>query len=814
MAVNDKERKWSRLHFAIRLVGLLGVLAALVGMVLADTKTLEGLASRFVPTNLGNSEVILFYLGAILVIGALVVELVALARVAAGRRNALGLTAFLQVGLAIALLVGVNVWSFHNPVRSDLTRDEAFTLPGDLREQLGHLETSRETTVVVYQCHKATAFADKPDLYDSAAERKIVEKVADLVALLRDLGSRLRVEVLDVQDKSYQERLERITGGNPELRQAIDQTPENSIFISGSGRLQQMSFNEFYQLDRVGSKAGRGNLVLLGQGEDGRGIHPFVRRILNLQQRRPRVGVLVIHELLTTEGTDDLFTLAGMRKTLTVNGFDVKDVVLKKGWERGGRIEAAADTFEESKLERLEAELESVNEDIKDLDAELQGSARALDDLRVVKGEDIAAKLKELSVKYGRFFLGGKVTERGRDLLRSQVERDMAGIGEELATKKKEREKLEEERKSYDVDTVSESRRLSDVKAKLAFTLADCDLVIVPRLTRQSAGGQLIIPRLYKLSPEQVDALRDFVQSGKPLLACLGPVSEPPGIRLPPELGPAGPDGLENLLTQMGFHLGKHTVLFNADARAFVERRQDLLRQAAPVEVPPLEFDSPVPSNDPRLAETADGAREGLPRLQPEATKPATGPEHRLRAALRVLAHSGGRGLELRFRFPRPVAYTGPVGQGGTFLVTQTGWNESRPFPSGDWRPKYTPAKPDDPDNETLDARRRGPFSVGVAAETSLPNGKPARLAVIGSGEVFNGRALDPARERLLLVTANWLLGRDDYLPTDASPWRYPRLGLTPGEQGHDLWLWGTRVGLPVLFAFLGAVVLLFRRLR
>jgi prefoldin subunit 5 len=78
-------------------------------------------------------------------------------------------------------------------------------------------------------------------------------------------------------------------------------------------------------------------------------------------------------------------------------------------------MEAAADTFEESKLERLEAELESVDEDIKDLDAELQGSRWAINDLRVVKGEDIT-KLKELSVKYGRFFLGGKVTERGQGI--------------------------------------------------------------------------------------------------------------------------------------------------------------------------------------------------------------------------------------------------------------------------------------------------------------------------------------------------------------------------------------------------------------
>ena len=39
----------------------------------------------------------------------------------------------------------------------------------------------------------------------------------------------------------------------PGLREAIDQAPENSIFIAGAGRVQQMSFNEFYQLDRAKS---------------------------------------------------------------------------------------------------------------------------------------------------------------------------------------------------------------------------------------------------------------------------------------------------------------------------------------------------------------------------------------------------------------------------------------------------------------------------------------------------------------------------------------------------------------------------------
>ena len=164
-----------------------------------------------------------------------------------------------------------------------------------------------------------------------------------------------------------------------------------------------MSFNELYQLDKVQSRednAGRGNLVLLGQGDDGRGVRPFVHKILNLEQRRPRVGVLSIHRLLTTEGTEPSLTQAGLRKTLTANGFDVVDVVVKKGWDRRGPLEPAADTFEESKLERLESELEELEDDVKGLEAELKLLTEKVVEVTPKPGEDVARRLEELSEKY------------------------------------------------------------------------------------------------------------------------------------------------------------------------------------------------------------------------------------------------------------------------------------------------------------------------------------------------------------------------------------------------------------------------------
>src|SRR5262249_34442328 len=108
-----------------------------------------------------------------------------------------------------------------------------------------------------------------------------------------------------------------------------------------------------------------------------------------------------------------------------------------------------------------------------------------------------------------------------------------------------------------------------------------------------------------------------------------------------------------------------------------------------------------------------------------------------------------------------------------------------------------------------------------VAVETPVPadwydekGWKPAtvRVAALGHGGLFTGPEISPARERLLLDTCNWLLGRDDRVPRDDGPWAYPRVQLDARQQ--ELWHWGTQVGLPALFLYLGLVVLLVRRMR
>jgi hypothetical protein len=126
-----------------------------------------------------------------------------------------------------------------------------------------------------------------------------------------------------------------------------------------------------------------------------------------------------------------------------------------------------------------------------------------------------------------------------------------------------------------------------------------------------------------------------------------------------------------------------------------------------------------------------------------------------------------------------------------------------------------------------------------VAVETQVPASwlsgntapPPIRVAVIGQGEAFVGSELSPVREHLLLNTCNWLLGREDLMPKAERRLEYPRVELShpllampqadadkPAiamvEQNLFLWRWGTQLLLPLVFAYLGVVVVLRRRLR
>lgn len=842
---------WSRLHFAIRLLGLTGALLACVGAVLAslkheldsltDAKTIQDaytVGLNLAQTAIDNPErdwrTLLLFGGAAIALFALLVEAIVVLCFTATRRSAFGFNALLQGALAAILLLAVNAWSFRHYVLVDFTRDHQFTLPAEVRDNLRQLDPDSKTTIIVYQRHKAFGrLSEKPDgndkppdEYDKAAERKVIEKVKDLADLLREVGPKVAVEVLDVESRNYKTQLASLTEGAPELKKAIEAAPENSLFFYAKGAsdkpyLQRLSFNDFYLLDKTASQEdrnGRGNLVLLYQGAE-----PFASRLLHLEEKRPRIGIAVIHKVLTTTSEHD-WGLQGLRRALESRGFAVEDIVLKK-WSRFAPPTAAAATVDESALERLEDRQGAIEQLIANLDRQRPVIVKSLELWK--KAIDDEKTRADLTRRLADQLDGNKVTEELARLQTAVLQANLENIDRAMPVYRQRLAEVREEKSKLNVPALNEQRRMTDVKAKMERLLADCDLLIVPRMTlRNTADDYENIPsRVYRLDEAQVDAIKDFLKGGKPVLACLGPTNTPrEGMAQPEDLQP---DALEDLLTQLGVHLGKQTVLFDDEVEALAESRTGAEIGGVQFEPPPVLFD------------WTPGAG------RPIGSPPPSDKTNRIRESLQLTARALGKDaegkpvpLDIRIRHPRPIYFVPPrgskVASDPDFLMTNPrSWNEDQPFPTADSVPQFERANKGrdkeagmlETSKDPLEARRRGPFPIGVAVETQLPSSwyasaadKPAsvRLAVIGQGGFFTGKKLAPAQERLFVNTIDWLLGRDDQLPRDDRVWSYPRVNDTipPDSETEYLWLWGVRLGLPVLFAFSGLVVLLFRRLR
>ena len=77
--------------------------------------------------------------------------------------------------------------------------------------------------------------------------------------------------------------------------------------------------------------------------------------------------------------------MAGLRQTLNDAGFDVTDIVLKKNWGQPGGTKPAADTREESLLNRLEAEARSTRAKLTSAVAEVRVFGQIRDLLKELK---------------------------------------------------------------------------------------------------------------------------------------------------------------------------------------------------------------------------------------------------------------------------------------------------------------------------------------------------------------------------------------------------------------------------------------------
>lgn len=874
MATQRRRRRGSWLMFGVRALGVLGLFAALIGGFGARSTT--GFSFRALASDIWNKpadigewlfhvydpvlRVSLWLLFGGLAVAAisLVLQLLGGLGRLAGRRNIVGVNAALQTALCLVLLIGVNWFSFDHyqrfdwtgkrfaslgwrpPLESSRQFPSKFTLPASVAADLQKLRSP--TAVIVYQRHKTFGqLTDKPDAFDYAAERKVVEKVQDLVRLFREFGPQFHVEILDVEDEGYAQKLNSLTYKNPELAKAIEAAPENSIFFharrGNQEAVQRLSFNDFYQLDKSESKE-KHNLVLLPQG-----IESFARRVLAIEEKKPKIALCTIHEYLTTEGIED-FSLAGVKKSLEQQGFDVVDVVLKKGWNEGEPV-AAAYTLGESQLERLEEDLAEYDAIVTVNRQELKAISAILDKLKS------NMTLDELNRELRPVLRGQRMTQEARqrniDALGPQVE----VLREFLQLQEKERAEIVKQLELIPgQERLAESRRITEVRTKFSKLLSDCDLVILPRMTlRNAVIGDRIPSRLYRLDEAQTGAIKDFMKAGKPVLALFGPGNEPPQQRM---MGPTGPDAIEALFAELGILFGNQTVLFNSEAKAFSQRRVTLLATGTEVEVPPIHFESPKSKSRGSLETGTETHLKPNPISQ----------------SMKIVAGAAGSAdkLEkLKLRHPRPIYFL-PVRGATTFAAEflfsdADSWNEADPFPSREKTPRYEPSKADDPKRETRDEERRGPFPIGVAIETTVPSdwrnearplaaeaalmtgsatGDPEaapylvsaqallpvdqykpidyqptrlRVAAIGHGGLFTGPTMSPAKEQLLLHTCNWLLSRDERLPhDDQQRWQYPRVQLS--ERRAKLWRYGTLFVMPASFAMLGALVLLVRKYR
>lgn len=812
MALNQSTRnpRQPRWHFLVRLVGLTGLLVVGLGLgffFLAD-----------VPLGL-----LLLIVGGVLAGLTLLSEILRAMQQVTGQRGARGGSVAGQIVLALILVGGLNVFSFAHYLRWDCTRDALFTIPDDLRDKLSRLQG--QTTIVLHLRHvTAGQLSEKLDEADAAAERKVVEKVKDLAEQFQELGPRFKVWVLDVQEHGYQDKLAEATRGSEELRTAIEKTPENSIFFFADGKVQHLGFDEIYQLDKKASAEAnnqRGNLVLNYQG-----VGPFARKILSLEEKKPRVAAAVIHEILGMDSTEseEEWGMNGLKKVLAAHGFEGTDLILKK-WGEMGPPEPSVLTYAENKFERLEEQINELEQSIKAQQEDLKEITKQIDFWKnapieelnkkygiVDTGEEVVLvdrqqldKLKKAGRKFRELPVGDEVRQQFvRRLEPNLLLRQMA-----LKQDQGDRDALLKDKQGLNVENLTEMKRIADLRAKMNRLLADVDLLLVPRLTLKNVTREYGVPnRVHRLEEAQIAAIKEFMKVGKPVLFCLGPANEPPGRFDPTDMQP---DQLEIMLSELGVKLPKQTILFNVESKAFAERRSGLVILGTQVEVPPVEFEWP--------------AGEGqVGQLFAAKARP----EHPVRTSLRLTSRSLGKGqaLEMRLRHPRPVYLDVPEHKQLPYdpiimMTNPEAWNEEQPFPSRERTPRFERPKDDDPARGTINEKRRGRFPIGVALETTVPpswygekEGSPAkvRLAVIGHGGVFSGQSLNPTKEKLFLDVANWLLGRDDLLARDNLTWEYPRVSLGPTAKA--IWQWGLWLGLPLLVVYLGMIMWLVRGLR
>src|SRR5262245_58411799 len=133
-----------------RVLGLTGLFAGLAGLfiLLALDHELSVDALRSALEKTGTEQVAAWMVVGGGAVAALILIIELLSWLAgSGRRSATGANSAVQIVLAVAIVVALNVVSFGNFKRWDLTREQEFTLPTQVADELRKLQG--RTTIVV-----------------------------------------------------------------------------------------------------------------------------------------------------------------------------------------------------------------------------------------------------------------------------------------------------------------------------------------------------------------------------------------------------------------------------------------------------------------------------------------------------------------------------------------------------------------------------------------------------------------------------------------------------------------------------------------
>src|SRR5262249_20535739 len=203
-----------------------------------------------------------------------------------------------------------------------------------------------------------------------------------------------------------------------------------------------------------------------------------------------------------------------------------------------------------------------------------------------------------------------------------------------------ELEKTREKLKTLKVENLEEQKRISDVKEKLTRLLADCDLLVVPRVTLLDLAKKELVPnRVHRFNDAQFAALQEFLKKGKPVMFLLGPPNEPKRAF---DISDLEPDQVEQARDEMGFKIPPQTVIFDSELKSFAQRRGSfLIAGVAKADIPPVQFDWQ------RLV--TPGKRTTLQGAGP----------HPIRASVRLMSKSQGtdKDLAYKLRHDRPVYF-------------------------------------------------------------------------------------------------------------------------------------------------------------